>query len=220
MLSKLIATGLKRQPAPVMVALQSRNFRTDFLNPYLHNPLPLTETERTKQENLPVWERTFDWKKYMEHDGPLKLSTGIAHLDVEPFPRMKLMKLYYLTIEELKDLPDKYGYKFLSQELTRYRMKVVDETRSVRAIEEKVAAGLIEEMIYQAHNELKLIRIMKSWKPWEHIFGEVDEKEVLVNMMNLRNDNPFPTVSEEYQTARANKPQRKASAAVHPEDSQ
>lgn len=112
------------------------------------------------------------------------------------------------------------GYKFLSQELTRFRMKVVDETRSVRAIEEKVSAGLIEEMIYQAHNELKLIRIMKSWKPWEHIFSEVDEKEALVNMMNLRNDNPFPSVSEEYQSARANKPQRKASAAVHPEDSQ
>ena len=55
---------------------------------------------------------------------------------------MKLMKLYYLTLEELKDLPDKYGksiifykiigYKFLSQELTRFRMKVVDETRSIR----------------------------------------------------------------------------------------
>lgn len=37
------------------------------------------------------------------------MSTGIAYMDVEPFPRMKLMKLYYLTLEELKDLPDKYG---------------------------------------------------------------------------------------------------------------
>jgi len=45
----------------------------------------------------------------MQHEGPLKLSTGIAFLDVEPFPRMKLMKLYYMTLEEIKDLPDKYG---------------------------------------------------------------------------------------------------------------
>ena len=30
-------------------------------------------------------------------------------MDVEPFPRMKLMKLYYLTLDEIKDLPDKYG---------------------------------------------------------------------------------------------------------------
>ena len=84
----------------------------------------------------------------MEHEGPLKLSTGIAFMDVEPFPRMKLMKLYYLTLEELRDLPDKYGYKFLSQELTRFRMKVVDENKSIRAIEDRISAGLIEELIF------------------------------------------------------------------------
>ena len=61
-------------------------------------------------------------------------------------------------------------------------MKVVDETRSIRAIEEKIAGGLIEELIYQAHNELKLIRIMKSWKPWEYIFSEVTEKEAMINI--------------------------------------
>jgi len=112
------------------------------------------------------------------------------------------------------------GYKFLSQELTRFRMKVVDDNRSIRQIEEKVAGGLIEELIFQAHNELKLIRIMKSWKPWEYIFSEVNEKEALVNMMNLRNDNPFPAATERYDQARANKPQRRPSASVHPEDSQ
>ena len=52
-------------------------------------------------------------------------------------------------------------------------MKVIDENRSIRTIEEKIASGLVEELIYQAHNELKLIRIMKSWKPWEYIFSEV-----------------------------------------------
>ena len=84
----------------------------------------------------------------MEHEGPLKLSTGIAFMDVEPFPRMKLMKLYYLTLEELRDMPDKYGYKFLCQELTRFRMKVVDENKSIRAIEDRISAGLIEELIF------------------------------------------------------------------------
>jgi hypothetical protein len=141
---------------------------------------------------------------------------------------MKLMKLYYLTLEEIKDLPDKYGkyhvfsfqigYKFLSQELTRFRMKVVDEVRSIRAIEDKIAAGMIEELIYAAHNELKLIRIMKSWKPWEYVYSEIQEKEQLLNMMNLRNDNPFPSVGETYEDLRANKPDRRPSASVHPED--
>ena len=72
-------------------------------------------------------------------------------MDVEPFPRMKLMKLYYILLQEYKDLPDIYSYKFLSQEITRWRMKVVDENLSIRAIEDKVSAGLIEELIFQAH---------------------------------------------------------------------
>jgi hypothetical protein len=32
--------------------------------------------------------------------------------------------------------------------MIRYRMKVVDENKSIRAIEEKIAAGLIEELIF------------------------------------------------------------------------
>ena len=37
-------------------------------------------------------------------------------------------------------------------------------------------------------------------------------------MMNLRNDNPFPSVGETYEDLRANKPDRRPSASVHPED--
>ena len=61
--------------------------------------------------------------------------------------------------------------------MTRFRMKVVDENKSIRKIEEKIGFGLVEELVYQAHNELKLIRIMKNWKPWETIFDEVEEKD-------------------------------------------
>jgi hypothetical protein len=97
-------------------------------------------------------------------------------------------------------------------------MKVVDETNSVRAIEEKISAGLVEELIYQAHNELKLIRIMKTWKPWEHLFSEVTDKEEDLNLLNIRNDNPFASVSETFENLRSNRPARKPSAAIHPED--
>jgi len=60
---------------------------------------------------------------------------------------MKLMKLYYLTLQEIEVLPEVYSYKFLSRELTHHRMKVVDENRGIRDIEEKIACGLIEELI-------------------------------------------------------------------------
>lgn len=97
----------------------------------------------------------------MTHEGKLKPTTGIAFLDVEPFPRVKLMKLYYLCLEECKELPDAYQYKFLSQELTKYRMKIVDENTSIYEIEKKIGYGMAEELILAAHNELRLLRIVK-----------------------------------------------------------
>jgi len=44
------------------------------------------------------------------------MATGLALVDVEPFPRLKLMKLYYMALDEYKELPDVYRYKFLSAE--------------------------------------------------------------------------------------------------------
>ena len=152
---------------------------------------------------MPVWDRVFDHKKYMEHEGPLKLSTGFAFMDVEPFPRMKLMKLYYLILQEVQNLPDEYGYKYYAREQTRFRMKVVDENMSVRAIEEKIAGGIVEELIFAAHNEVKLLRIMQKWRPWEMYGIESDKaKEQLLNMASFRHENPFNVVHETYDAER------------------
>jgi hypothetical protein len=49
------------------------------------------------------------------------------------------------------------------RELTRFRMKVVDETLSVREIEATIGSGLVEELIFAAHNEIKILRLMKKW---------------------------------------------------------
>ena len=94
-------------------------------------------------------------------------------------------------------------------------MKVVDETRSIRAIEEKIAFGLIEELIVQAHNELKLIRIMKNWRPWEIIYNEDDDTEDMIDLLNATSDNPFPHPYEKFENLRNNRPIRKATAGIH-----
>ena len=54
-------------------------------------------------------------------------------------------------------------------------MKIVDETENVREIEEKIAGGLVEELISAAHDEVKLLRIMQKWKPWEQFDDFADE---------------------------------------------
>ena len=57
----------------MVVASTTRSFRNDFKNPYKYDPVELAETERVKQEALPVWDRIYDHKKYMEIEGPLKV---------------------------------------------------------------------------------------------------------------------------------------------------
>lgn len=59
--------------APLFGTVASRGFRTEFKNPYKYDPTQISEYERQAQSEKPVWERVFDYKKYMEHDGPLKV---------------------------------------------------------------------------------------------------------------------------------------------------
>ena len=98
-------------------------------------------------------------------------------------------------------------------------MTVVDEHLSIRAIEDKIASGLVEELIIQAHNEVKLLKIMKNWKPWEFLLTrDSDFSEDLRDTMNFSNGNPFPVVFERYDTTKHSPHERSPTAAVHPEE--
>lgn len=59
---------------------------------------------------------------------------------------------------------------------------------------------------------------MKNWKPWEHLHGEITDKESLVNMLAMGNQNFMPSEAENYYAQRHDRPQRKATAALHPEE--
>lgn len=75
MLSKLMMRGaFASRATPFMGMTSVRSFRNDFVNPYKAAPIHLNEAERVAQEKLPVWERVFDHKRYMEHEGPLKVN--------------------------------------------------------------------------------------------------------------------------------------------------
>lgn len=65
-----------------------RSFRSTFKNPYLTETIKLTEAEREEQASLPVWERKFDQRKYMEHTGEIK---------VRPFLDSPLLDTRFLT---------------------------------------------------------------------------------------------------------------------------
>jgi len=48
---------------------------------------------------------------------------------------------------------------------------------------------------------------------------EIEDKEEMNEMLHFKIDNPFPTAYESFENIRNNRPIRKATAAVHPEDS-
>ena len=56
-----------------MVQMNQRFFRPGVVNPYRDDPTPLSSKESSEQASKPVWDRIFDHKKYMQHEGPLKV---------------------------------------------------------------------------------------------------------------------------------------------------
>ena len=88
-------------------------------------------------------------------------------------------------------------------------MKVVDENEGIRDIEEKIGAGLIEELVFQAHNELKLLKLMKRWKPWEFLgTRDFEEKDLLNDMLNIKAGEPFPTTFDRFDNQKHERPVR------------
>lgn len=95
----------------------------------------------------------------MQHKGKLKYSTGVFLSDVEPFPRLKIMMLCDILMGLYKEMPDKFKYKHISYEYTKYIMKIVDENESIVDIESKLPnVASVELLIESLHNEVSLIR--------------------------------------------------------------
>ena len=51
---------------------------------------------------------------------------------------------------------------------------------------------------------------MKNWKPWDFLFTGDEDKSEMLDMLNFRNDHPFPAVEEHYEAMRHDRPDRKS----------
>ena len=76
MLRPAVANTVRRQNVICnqMMQMNHRFFRPGVVNPYREDPTPLSTSETAEQAGKPVWDRVFDHKKYMQHEGPLKVS--------------------------------------------------------------------------------------------------------------------------------------------------
>lgn len=128
----------------------------------------LTEEERIENDKLPVEERILDWRKYMKHKGKLKYTSGVFLVDVEPFPRLKIMMLCDIAMNTLKKMPDSLEYKHYIYNYIKYIMRVVDENESIVDIESKLSdIKSAEDLIMSLHNEVTLLYKILNEKWWE-----------------------------------------------------
>ncbi|CAI5755990.1 unnamed protein product [Candida verbasci] len=101
------------------------------------------------------------------------LPTGLAGIYKHPNPRPALVALYNETIKILNDkFPKDSIYKQSVENLTKNRLKIVENEEITENIENKIGGGLIEEIIIQAKEELDLAHELSALKCWE----ELEEK--------------------------------------------
>jgi NADH dehydrogenase (ubiquinone) 1 alpha subcomplex subunit 5 len=106
----------------------------------------------------------------MRHKGKLKYSTGQFALDVEPFPRLKIMMLCDIINGLNKQIPDRLNIKHYIHEYVKFIMRVVDENESIFDIESKFPQyESAEKLIMALHDQVTFSRMMVEARPWEEI---------------------------------------------------
>ncbi|CAN6663735.1 hypothetical protein TRVA0_035S00826 [Trichomonascus vanleenenianus] len=95
--------------------------------------------------------------------------TGITGVFRHPNPQPALIALYEATLKEVSALPQTSIYRQSVENLTKARKEAVESSQTAEQVEQKIGAGLIEEILIQANEELSLIKQMAEAKPWEEL---------------------------------------------------
>jgi len=127
---------------------------------------PLKEKVVVTPEENNVHLKPYNKDKYEVPSSKIKYATGYALLDIEPMPRARIMKLCYILMDRLKEIPEDAMFRIYSEEKFKYIMRHTDETEDIRTLEETFGHESIEIFIQCLHNELQLIEHMKVVQPW------------------------------------------------------
>ncbi|GAA5837277.1 hypothetical protein JCM9279_005639 [Rhodotorula babjevae] len=104
-----------------------------------------------------------------------KLSTGITGIPVHPEPLSALVDSYQSTLNVLDKIPASAVYRQSAEAITRERLAAVErlggdgDEASIEQVEQAIGAGIVEELLMQATDELKLAGKMIEFKSWEEL---------------------------------------------------
>mmetsp|Transcript_1717 Transcript_1717/g.5169 ORF Transcript_1717/g.5169 Transcript_1717/m.5169 type:complete len:133 (-) Transcript_1717:36-434(-) len=100
---------------------------------------------------------------------PLKTSTGIVGLPVDPHARDTLAALNEKLLEAVKAIPADAEYRKSVEATCNYRLKVLAEAADDDAAEEAIGLGQLEELIESQTEELDVCHMYVEHKMWETI---------------------------------------------------
>lgn len=98
-----------------------------------------------------------------------RIYTGLAGLPAIKEPHKELLKQYKKLLRRLTALPKESNYRMTTENLVNERKNIVESSQSPEEIENKINAGVCEELIQQAKYEIDLVEVMKKFKPWESL---------------------------------------------------
>jgi len=105
-----------------------------------------------------------------------------------------------MTLEAIKQVPPTAGYRVAVEQVTNYRLKVVNQNEDLTTIEKTIGTGQMEELIEQAKGELELIPEMIEAAPWDVPPNHPRTKVVILGKSPnelIKNEEPKPATPQQ-----------------------
>lgn len=99
-----------------------------------------------------------------------RTSTGLTGLAVHPAPLPVLLSTYSSTLHEVSRMPPSAVYRQSVESITKERIAIIErlggegQESDIVNVEAALGAGLIEEVLVQAREELLLAGKILEWK--------------------------------------------------------
>jgi hypothetical protein len=97
----------------------------------------------------------------------VKETTGIAGLDVVPNAREVLIGLYNKYLVALEGVEPTSPFRKLAENMTKERLRIVEENEDIEKIEQLIDYGQVEELIQDAMDDIAEVPWWIEHKPWE-----------------------------------------------------
>jgi NADH dehydrogenase (ubiquinone) 1 alpha subcomplex subunit 5 len=108
-------------------------------------------------------------KRLFSSSSATKTSTGLTGLIADANSRQNLISLYSELKSKISILPEDLVYRNGMLAILKSRRELLtNEAYSDLDVETKIGEGQLEELVDQAHDEIKLVdKLSNEWKPWE-----------------------------------------------------